>query len=115
MHIEKKKLNNICEIMHVTGKYLQGLMGQQSAKEASNQRKLYFILLTWLWRVQKSLLRFCSLNGECACVFVYNAVDVNKIATTFLAKPPLIDKCAISLRVISIAYLFSQSLVNILS
>ena len=40
--------------------------------------------------------------------FVYNAVDVNKIATALL-------KCAISLRIISIAYLIGQSLVKILS
>jgi len=38
--------------------------GQQSAKEASNQQKLYTIL------------------------FIYNTVDVNKIATAFFAKPP---------------------------
>ena len=48
--------------------------------------------------------------------FVYNAADVNKIATAFLTKPPpYVDKCTISVRVISIAYLFGQSLVNILS
>ena len=46
-----------------------------------------------------------------SCVFVYNAVDVNKITTAFLAKlPPLF-----SLRVISIAYLIGQPLVKILS
>jgi len=38
MHIKKMKFKIICEIMHVTGKYFQGLNGQQSAKEASNQQ-----------------------------------------------------------------------------
>ena len=52
-----------------------------------------------------------------SCAFVYNAVDINKIATTFFGKTATIDtcKCTVSLRVISIAYLFGQSLVNILS
>jgi len=49
---------------------------QQSAKEASNQQKLYTILLAWLWRV-----RTMSVSRA----FVYNAVDVSKIATTFFA------------------------------
>ena len=55
---KKRNLKIIIEITHATGKYLQGLMGQQSAKEASNQQKLYTILLAWLWRVQKSLFWF---------------------------------------------------------
>jgi len=62
--------------------------GQQSVKGASNQQKLYAILLAWLWRVQNSLFRFRSLNGKCVTYVCYNAVDVNKIATAFLAKLP---------------------------
>jgi len=52
MHIEKKKQNLkiICEIMHATGKYLHGLMGPAISKEASNQQKLFTILLACLWR-----------------------------------------------------------------
>ena len=43
--------------------------------------------------------------------FVYNVVDVDKI----LFKTTNIDKCAANLRIISVAYLFGRSLVNILS
>jgi len=44
MYIEKKN-KIICEITHATGKYLR--IGG-AAKEASNQQKLYTILLAWL-------------------------------------------------------------------
>jgi len=50
-----------------------------------------------------------------SCEFVYNVVDVNKNRYHFLGKTTTIDKCAVSLRVISIAYLIGQSLVKILS
>ena len=72
MYIKKKRnLKIISKITHATGKYLQGLIGQESVKEASNQQKLYTILLAWLWTVRKSLFRFCSLNSECVmCVFL---------------------------------------------
>ena len=39
-------------------------------------------------KFENLLFRFHSPNGECVCVFVYNAVDVNKIATASLTKPP---------------------------
>ena len=50
-----------------------------------------------------------ALTVSVSRAFVYNAVD--KITTAFLAK----DKYSVSLRVISIAYLFGQSLLNILN
>ena len=46
-------------------------------------------------------------------MFVYNAVDVNKIATAFLAKPPPYINVQSFLWVISISYLIGQSLVKI--
>ena len=79
MHIEKRMLlENI----------YKEWWGQQSAKEALNQQKIYTILVSWIWRVQKSLFRSVAWTVSVSCVFVYNAVDVNKIATAFLAKPP---------------------------
>jgi len=48
-------------------------------------------------------------------VFVYNAVDALKNLDHFLGKTAFIDKCAVDLRVTSIAYLIGQSLMNILS
>jgi len=52
---KKQNLKIICEIMHATGKYLQGLMGPAISKGSSNQQKLYTIVFAWLWRVPKSL------------------------------------------------------------
>ena len=90
-------------------------LGQQSLKEASNIQKLYIILLAWLWRIQIFLFHFCSVNSEgvkCICLQC-NRRKQNRYG--FLGKTATIDKCAVSLRVISIAYLFIQSLVNSLS
>ena len=95
--------------------FYQDWWGQQSAKEASNQQKLYTILLAWLWRVWKSLFHFCSLNSECVTCICLQCGRRKQNCYRFLGKTATIDKCAVSLRVISIAYLFGQSLVNILS
>jgi len=44
---KKRNLKIICEIMHATGKYFyKDLWGHQSAKEASNQQKLYAVQLS---------------------------------------------------------------------
>ena len=59
--------------------------GQQSVKEASN----YVPSNPPVYGEFKNLC-FVSiaLTVSVSRVFVYNAVDVNKIATAFLAKPP---------------------------
>jgi len=59
------KFKIICEIMHATGKHLQGLMRPAISKGSFKSTKLYTILLSWLWRVRKSLFCFHSLNSEC--------------------------------------------------
>ena len=89
--------------------------GQQSAKEVSNQQKLYTILLAWLWRGWKSLFYFCSLNDECVMCICLQYGRHKQNFYRFLGKTAIIGKCAVSLRVISIAYLFGQLLVNIIS
>jgi len=55
MYIEKYEIS---EILHATGKYLQGLMGPGISKGSFKSTKLYIILLAWLWRVQKSFFSF---------------------------------------------------------
>ena len=57
---------------------------------------------------------FCSLNGECFTCICLQFGRCKQNCYCFLCKIATIDKC-VSLRVISIAYLFGQSLVNILS
>ena len=107
--ILKKKQRNlklICEITHNTGKYLQGLMGP--AKKASNHRKPYTMLLAWLWRVQKSLFCFCGLNGECVTYVILQCGRHKQNCYCVHGKTATIDKCAVSLRVISIAYLIGK-------
>ena len=89
--------------------------GQQSAKEASNQQKLCTMLLAWLWRVWKSLFCFYSLNSECVTCVCLQCGRHKQNRYCFLGKTTTIDKCTVSLKVISIAYLFGKSLVSILS
>jgi len=48
-------LKIICEITQAIGKCLQDSLGPSIGEEASNQQKLFAILLAWLWRAQKSL------------------------------------------------------------
>ena len=105
----KQNLKIICEITHATGKYLQGLMGPAISKASF---KLYTILLTWLWRVRKSLFRFHSLICEYVTCVCLQCGKHKQNRYHFLGKTATIDKCAVSLRVISIAYLFGQSLVS---
>ena len=64
--------------------------GQQSVKEASNQQKKNYTppYSPGYGEFKNLPFRFRSLNGELSHAFVYNVVDVNKIATAFLAKPP---------------------------
>ena len=59
----------ICEIMHSIGKYLQGLMGPAISKESFKSTKAIYHLT----RLAMESLKI---------------IDVNKIATTFLAKLP---------------------------
>ena len=82
-HVYWQNLKIICEIMHATGKYLQGLMGPAISEGSyipsylpgyGEFKNLCFISVAWMVSVSHA--------------FVYNVVNVNKIATTFLAKPP---------------------------
>ena len=102
------------EIMRATGKNLKGLMGPAVSE---NQQKLCTILLAWLWRAQKSLFCFCSLNGECVTCVCLQCSRHKQNRCRFFGKTTTIDKCtaSLSLMVISTAYLIGQSLVNILS
>ena len=84
-------------------------------KKASNQQKLYTILPAWLWRVQKSLFRFHSLNDECVTCVCLQCGRHKQNRYRFLGKTTTIDKFIVSSSVISIDYLIGQSLVNILS
>ena len=59
--------------------------GQQSAKEASNYVPYN---LPGYGEFENLCFVFVALTVSVSHVFVYNAVDVNKIATAFLAKPP---------------------------
>ena len=64
--------------MHATEKNLRGLMGPAISKGSFKSMKLYTMAMV-------SSKIFCFVTS---CTFVYNAVDVNKIATAFLLKPP---------------------------
>ena len=109
MHIEKKTAK-ICEIMQYVHKDWWG------QKEASNQQKLYTILLAlakeslkivsvaWSWTYSKCVTCVCLQCGTC-----------KQNCYHFLGKTTSIDKRAVNLRVITIAFLIGQSLVNILS
>jgi len=113
MYIEKKlNLKIICEITHATGKNLQGLIGPAISEGSfKNKKKLHTILLAWLWRIRKSV----SLNGECVTCVCLQCSRCKQNRYRFFGKTATIDKCLVSLRVISIAYLIGQSLVKILS
>ena len=77
--------------MHATRKYFQGLMGPAISEGSFKSTKTIHHLI---------YLQYGRRKQNCY---------------RFLCKTATIDKCAVSLRVISIAYLFGQSLVNILS
>ena len=92
MHIEKKwNLELFVKLHMLLENIYKEWWGQQSSKKASNQQKLYTILVDWLWRVRKSLFRFCSLNGECVtCVCLqYSRHKQNRYH--FLGKTTTID------------------------
>ena len=71
--------------------------GQQSAKEASNQQKLYTILLAWLWRVWKSLFCFRSLNGECVTCVCLQCSKHKQNRYRFLGKTATLGESTVSL------------------
>ena len=64
--------------------------GQQSAKKASNQQKKIYIPSYLPGQVKFKNHCFVSIawTVSVSCVFAYSAVDVNKIVTAFLARPP---------------------------
>ena len=88
MYIEKNKnlKNYLWNYASYFGKYLQGLMGPAISKGSFKSNKpcyspgygefenLCFVSVAWTVNVSRT--------------FVYNAVDVNKIITAFLAKSP---------------------------
>ena len=110
MYIEKKQnLKKLFVKLHMLLENIyKEWWGQQSAMEASNQQKLYTILLAWLLESLKFLLRFRSLNGECVTYICLQCNRYKQNHYHFLDKIATIDKCAVCLRVISIAYLFGQ-------
>ena len=68
---------------------MQVLSGQFSKKKDSSQLNLHTILFACSWRVGKSLQIFVSV-GSMVCVsrvFVYDAVNVNKIVIVSSTKP----------------------------
>jgi len=116
MHIEKREISKLfMKLCMLLENNFKDWWGQQSAKGASNQQKLYGILFAWLWRDRKSLFCFRSLNGKYVTCVCLQCGRRKQNCYCFLGKTSTIDKCTISLRIISIAYLLSQSLVNISS
>jgi len=74
-------------------------------KEASNQQKLYFVLLTWPWRVSKS---FQSSKDEgVACICIQCGWRKQNYLVSF-GKTAFIQVRVIDLRVIPIAHLIDQ-------
>ena len=98
-YILGKILKIICEIMHATGKYSQGLMGPTISAESFKSTKIIilphlpdcgkfenncFVSVAWMVRMSHAL--------------IYNEVDINKI-TTISRKTAFIDEYTINLRV----------------
>ena len=65
----------------------KGWWGQQSVKKASNQQKLYTNLVACYGELENLCFVSVAWTVSVSCTFVYNAVGVKKIATTFLVKP----------------------------
>ena len=63
----------------------------------------------------ENLFHFCGLNSEYVTCVYLQCSRHKQNRYYFLGRTTTIDKCAVSLRVISMAYLIGQSLVNILS
>ena len=94
--------------MHATGKYLQRLMGPAISDGSFKSTKTIYHLTRLAMESLKFLLHFCSLNGECVTYVCLQCGRYKQNHYRFLGKIATIDKCAVSLRVISIAYLFGQ-------
>jgi len=62
--------------------------GQESVKEASNQQKLFTIYLPGHKEFENLCFVYVAWMVSVSRAFVYNAVDINKIATAFLEKLP---------------------------
>jgi len=85
-------------------------------KEASNQQKTIHHLTPLAMENSKIIFfHFRSLNGECVTCVCLQFSRHKQNRYRFLGKITTIDKYAVSLIIISIAYFFGQSLVNILS
>jgi len=106
MYIKKKIIS---EITHATGKYLQGLMGA-AISEGSFKSTKTIHHLTCL--AMESLFCFRSLNGECVTCICLQYSKRKQNRYRFLGKTATLDECTV---IVSIAYLFGKSLVNILS
>ena len=101
--------------MHATGKYLQGFMGPAISEGSFKSTKTIHHLSRLAMESSKTLFRLHSLNGECVTCVCLQCGRRKQNRYRFLGKTATIDICAVSLRVISIAYLFGHSLVSILS
>jgi len=77
-----KNFKIICEIMHATEK-IDG--ASQSTEEISNHWNYITSYSPGYGEFENLLFCFCSGSS---CAFIYNAVDVNKIATAILLKLP---------------------------
>ena len=105
---KKNDLKIICEIMQIFTS-IYGASNQQRKPQINNN---YIPSYTPIY----GEFDFHTLNGECVTCICLQCVRCKQNRYCFLGKTTTtIDKCTISLRVISIAYLFAQSLVNILS
>ena len=64
----------------------KALRGEQSVKEVSNKKKNYIPS----YSPEFENLSLCSIAQRVSmlCAFVYNVVDINKIVTVPLTKPP---------------------------
>jgi len=105
MHIEKKIKNYLWQLQIYWNVFTRIDRTSKGSKKASNQQKLDTILLPWLWKVQKSLFCFHSLNSECVTCVRLQCDGRKQNCYRFLGNTATIDKCTVSLRVISIAYL----------
>ena len=65
--------------MHVTGKYLQGLMRPVISEGSFKSTKPVYYLTCLAINSSKIFVSFCSLNSECTVsrAFAYNAVNIN--------------------------------------
>jgi len=114
MHIGKKKtkFKNYLWNYACYKKYLQGLMRPAINKENFKSTQLYIILLTWAWRVRKSLFRFHSLNVKFVICVYLQCGRCKQNHSHFIGKTTTIDECVLNLSVgfwWNVARVFSTS------